>query len=100
VLDGLLFCSSGSYHAFGEPVTEDNLEDEGYSMGFASGWGSCSRTPRRRCSLRPCVRRSRSALQMGLELDVVQSRIDDLLTMLDIKALEEPTAGRRTNPAA
>ena len=39
ILDGLIFPDSGSFHAFGQPVTEDNLEDEQFSMGFRSRVG-------------------------------------------------------------
>jgi cobalt/nickel transport system ATP-binding protein len=90
VLDGLLFCSSGFYRAFGEPVTEDNLEDEGYSMGFRQRMGFVFQNSEAQV-FSPTVREEVAfgPLQMGLEMDIVQSRIDDLLTMLDIKALED-----------
>ena len=39
ILDGLLFPDGGSYRAFGQPVTEDDLEDEQFSMGFRSRVG-------------------------------------------------------------
>ena len=39
VLDGLVFPSRGRYLAFGEPVTEETLEDEQMSMGFRSRVG-------------------------------------------------------------
>ena len=39
VLDGLAFPEPGSFHAFDEPVTEDNLEDEQFNLGFRSRVG-------------------------------------------------------------
>ena len=39
VLDGLVFPSSGTFLAFGEPVTEDSMEDEQFSRGFRSRVG-------------------------------------------------------------
>jgi len=39
VLDGLIFPDKGSFHAFGQAVTEDNLEDEQFNMGFRSRVG-------------------------------------------------------------
>ena len=39
VLDGLVFPASGTFHAFGEQVTEDTLEDEQFSRGFRSRVG-------------------------------------------------------------
>ena len=38
VLNGLVF-PSGTFHAFGQLVTEDNLEDEQFSTGFRSRVG-------------------------------------------------------------
>ena len=39
VLDGLMFPDAGTFTAFGESVTEENLEDEQFSMGFRSRVG-------------------------------------------------------------
>src|SRR6478672_903200 len=36
VLDGLIFPAAGTYHAFGQEVTEDHLEDEQFATGFRS----------------------------------------------------------------
>src|SRR5437773_4013956 len=36
ILDGLVFPKSGTFRAFGQPVTEDHLEDEQFSRGFRS----------------------------------------------------------------
>src|SRR4029077_12377896 len=39
ILDGLMFPDTGTFAAFGEEVTEDNLEDEQFAMGFRSRVG-------------------------------------------------------------
>ena len=39
VLDGLVFPDAGTFHAFGEQVTEDTMEDEQFSRGFRSRVG-------------------------------------------------------------
>src|SRR5690242_16887142 len=39
VLDGLLFADRGAFHAFGQPVHEDALEDEQFSRAFRSRVG-------------------------------------------------------------
>lgn len=90
ILDGLLFAGSGSYTAFGEPVTEDNLEDEGYSMGFRQRVGFVFQNSEAQV-FSPSVREEIAfgPLQMGMEMDAVQARIGDLLEMLDIKELED-----------
>jgi cobalt/nickel transport system ATP-binding protein len=38
-LDGLVFCSAGSIHAFGKPLTEDSLEDPAFRREFRSRVG-------------------------------------------------------------
>ena len=39
VLDGLVFPDRGTIRAFGEAVTEDHLEDEGFARGFCGRVG-------------------------------------------------------------
>ncbi len=57
VLDGLAFPESGTFHAFEELVTEDNLEDEQFNLGFRSRVGfvfqnSDAQVFRQRCGMR------------------------------------------------
>jgi len=90
VLNGLLFADAGTYSAFGEPVTEDNLEDEGYSMGFRQRMGFVFQNSEAQV-FSPTVREEIAfgPLQLGLGDDVVRQRIEDLLTMLDITQLAD-----------
>jgi cobalt/nickel transport system ATP-binding protein len=90
VLDGLLFAESGTYTAFGEPVTEDRLEDEQFNTGFRSRVGFIfqnsdaqvfSSSVREELAFGP--------LNMGLAADEVEQRVEDTLAMLDIHALAD-----------
>ena len=90
ILDGLLFPDSGTYEAFGEPVTEDNLEDEQFSMGFRSRVGFIFQNSDAQV-FSPTVREEIAfgALQLGWGKDKVEERIGDVLAMLDIADLAE-----------
>ncbi|HTD50747.1 MAG TPA: ABC transporter ATP-binding protein [Acidimicrobiia bacterium] len=90
VLDGLLFTQSGIYTAFGEPVTEDRLEDEQFNAGFRSRVGFMfqnsdaqvfSATVREEIAFGPA--------NLGLPADVIDRRVDDTLEMLDISAIAD-----------
>ena len=90
ILDGLLFPDSGTFEAFGEPVTEDNLEDEQFSMGFRSRVGFIFQNSDAQV-FSPTVREEIAfgALQLGWGPKKVEKRIGDVLTMLDIADLAE-----------
>ncbi|WP_446665548.1 energy-coupling factor ABC transporter ATP-binding protein [Flexivirga sp. B27] len=90
VLDGLVFPTSGTLHAFGEQVTEDNLEDEGFAAGFRSRVGFVfqnsdaqvfSATVREEVAF--------GCLQLGMGQDETLGRVDDVLAMLDIRDLAD-----------
>ena len=90
VLDGLLFPQSGSYHAFGAPVTEETLEDEQMSMGFRSRIGFVFQNSDSQV-FSPSVREEVAfgPLQLGMSIDEAADRVHDVLTMLDIADLGE-----------
>ncbi len=90
VLDGLLFPQSGSYHAFGAPVTEETLEDEQMSMGFRSRIGFVFQNSDSQV-FSPSVREEVAfgPLQLGMSIDEAAARVHDVLTMLDIADLGE-----------
>jgi len=90
LIDGLLFADHGMYKAFGEEVTEDNLEDEQFSMGFRQRIGFVFQNSEAQV-FSPTVREEIAfgPLQMGLEPEAVEARIDDLLTMLGIEDLSD-----------
>jgi cobalt/nickel transport system ATP-binding protein len=90
VLDGLLFADSGTYHAFGESVTEDSLEDEQFSRGFRARVGFIFQNSDAQV-FSPTVREEIAfgPLNMGLGADRVAARVDDTLSVLEIEHLAD-----------
>jgi cobalt/nickel transport system ATP-binding protein len=90
VLDGLLFADSGTYHAFGELVAEDSLEDEQFSRGFRARVGFIFQNSDAQV-FSPTVREEIAfgPLNMGLGADRVAARVDDTLGMLEIEHLAD-----------
>jgi cobalt/nickel transport system ATP-binding protein len=90
ILDGLTFPASGSYEAFGEQVTEDNLEDEQFSMGFRSRIGFIFQNSDAQV-FSPSVREEIAfgPLQLGQTREQVAVRVDDVLAMLGIEDLAD-----------
>jgi cobalt/nickel transport system ATP-binding protein len=90
LLDGLIFPTKGTFEAFGHPVTEDNLEDEQFSAGFRSRVGFVFQNSDTQV-FSPTVRDEVAfgCLQLGLSSIDAQSRVDDVLTMLDITDLAD-----------
>ena len=85
ILDGLVFPDSGSYTAFGVPVTEDALEDEQMNMGFRSRVGFVFQNSDAQV-FSPTVREELAfgPLQLGLDREEASSRVDDVLRLLGI----------------
>lgn len=90
VLDGLVFPAQGSYTAFGEPVTEDSLEDEQMNMAFRSRIGFVFQNSDAQV-FSPTVREELAfgPLQLGLSRAETAARVDDVLGLLDIADLAE-----------
>jgi cobalt/nickel transport system ATP-binding protein len=90
ILDGLLFPDAGTFHAFGSEVTERSLEDEQLSRGFRSRVGFVFQNSDAQV-FSPTVRDEIAfgPLNMGLERDEVERRIDDTLAMLSIEGLAD-----------
>ena len=90
VLDGLVHPTSGTFHAFGEVVTEDNLEDEQFSMGFRSRVGFVFQNSDSQV-FSPSVREEVAfgCLQLGMTREETVSRVDDVMKMLDIVDLAD-----------
>jgi cobalt/nickel transport system ATP-binding protein len=90
VLDGLVFPTSGTFHAFGEPVTEDALEDEQFSAGFRSRVGFVFQNSDAQV-FSPTVREEIAfgCLQLGMTREQTQTRVDDVLGMLGITDLAD-----------
>ena len=90
ILDGLVFPDSGTYTAFGQPVTEDTLEDEQMNMGFRSRIGFVFQNSDAQV-FSPTVREELAfgPLQLGLDRSETAARVGDVLRMLDIEALAD-----------
>ncbi len=90
ILDGLIFPDAGTVEAFGEPLTEDNLEDEQFSMGFRSRMGFIFQNSDAQV-FSPTVREEIAfgPLQMGWGPEKVEQRIGDVMRMLGIDGLAE-----------
>ena len=90
ILDGLIFPDSGTFEAFGQPVIEDNLEDEQFSMGFRSRVGFIFQNSDAQV-FSPTVREEVAfgPLQLGWGKEKVEERIGDVLGMLDITDLAD-----------
>jgi cobalt/nickel transport system ATP-binding protein len=90
VLDGLVFPSSGTFWAFGEPVTEDSMEDEQFSRGFRSRVGFVFQNSDAQV-FSPTVREEVAfgCLQLGMSQDETLARVEDVLAMLDITGLAD-----------
>ena len=90
VLDGLVHPTSGTFHAFGELVTEDNLEDEQFSMGFRSRVGFVFQNSDAQV-FSPTVREEVAfgCLQMGMGKEQSLDRVHDVLSMLGIPELAD-----------
>ena len=90
VLDGLVFPDEGSFHAFGSDVTELDLEDEGFAEGFRSRVGFVFQSSDAQV-FSPTVREELAfgPLNLGLDRDEAQARVDDVLALLEIAELAD-----------
>jgi cobalt/nickel transport system ATP-binding protein len=90
ILDGLLFPTSGTVLAFGEPVTEDTMEDEQFSTGFRSRVGFVFQNSDAQV-FSPTVREEVAfgCLQLGMTPEETLTRAADVLAMLDITELAD-----------
>jgi cobalt/nickel transport system ATP-binding protein len=88
VLDGLVFPQSGTYEAFGQPVTEDTLEDEQMSTGFRSRVGFVFQNSDSQV-FSPTVAEEIAfgPLQLGLDRAEISRRTADVLSMLELTGL-------------
>ena len=90
LLDGLLFADTGSLTAFGATVTEDALEDEQFNRGFRSRVGFVFQNSDAQV-FSPTVRDEVAfgPLNLGLDHDDVDRRVNDTLAMLEITELAD-----------
>jgi cobalt/nickel transport system ATP-binding protein len=90
VLDGLLFPDAGTLEAFGQPVTEDHLEDDQFAQAFRSRVGFVFQSSDSQV-FSPTVREELAfgPLQMRLPSEVVEQRVDDTLALLELDTLAD-----------
>jgi cobalt/nickel transport system ATP-binding protein len=90
VLDGLVHPTSGTFHAFGQPVTEETMEDEQFSMAFRSRVGFVFQNSDAQV-FSPTVREEIAfgCLQLGMSREDTLARVEDVLAMLDIADLAD-----------
>jgi cobalt/nickel transport system ATP-binding protein len=90
VLDGLIFPTGGTVHAFGEQVTEDTMEDEQFSTGFRSRVGFVFQNSDAQV-FSPTVREEVAfgCLQLGMTREQTLARVDDVMAMLDLTDLAD-----------
>jgi cobalt/nickel transport system ATP-binding protein len=90
ILDGLIFPTTGTVTAYGEPVTEDSLEDEQMNAGFRSRIGFVFQNSDAQV-FSPTVREELSfgPLQLGLDRDEIGRRIADVMELLQITELAD-----------
>ncbi|MCU1457040.1 MAG: transporter ATP-binding protein [Actinomycetia bacterium] len=88
ILDGLVFPDSGTLRAFGQPVTEDHLEDEQFSAAFRGRVGFVFQNSDAQV-FSPTVREEIAfgPLQMGLDRDAVEDRIGDIAALTELRDL-------------
>jgi cobalt/nickel transport system ATP-binding protein len=90
ILDGLIFPTAGTVTAYGEPVTEDSLEDEQMNAGFRSRIGFVFQNSDAQV-FSPTVRDELSfgPLQLGMAREEITARIEDVLALLEISDLAD-----------
>jgi len=92
VLAGLVFPASGTLTAFGQPLTEQALEDAGLSAAFRARVGFCFQNPDVQV-FSPTVRDEVAfgPLQLGLTAEETATRTTDVLRLLGIEDLVDRT---------
>lgn len=90
ILDGLIFPTSGTVTAYGEPVTEDSMEDEQMNAGFRSRIGFVFQNSDAQV-FSPTVRDELSfgPLQLGMGRAEIAARVEDVLELLEIAELAD-----------
>jgi len=90
ILDGLSFPESGSLRAFGQPITEDGLEDQQLNTAFRGRVGFVFQNSDAQV-FSPTVREELAfgPLQLGLDRAAAAARVEDTLQMLDIAELAD-----------
>ncbi len=90
IFDGLCFPTVGTYRAFGQPVTEEALDDEQFNRGFRARVGFVFQNSDAQV-FSPTVRDEVAfgPLNLDLDDDEVQGRVADTLELLELDGLAD-----------
>ncbi len=90
ILDGLVHPDDGTVEAFGEAITEESLEDEDTNRRFRSRVGFVFQNSDSQV-FSPTVREEVAfgCLQLGMDEGETRTRVEDVLTLLDITDLAD-----------
>lgn len=90
IMDGLYFATSGTVKAFGMPLTERLLANDGYAFAFRRRVGLVFQDSDTQLFL-PTVRDEVAfgPLQLGLAADEVEARVEETLSLLEISRLAD-----------
>jgi cobalt/nickel transport system ATP-binding protein len=90
LLDGLYFPTSGSVHAFGQSLSEEALRDDSFNFEFRRRVGFVFQDSEAQLFM-PTVWEevAFAPLQLGVDQDEVQRRVDQALHALQIEKLKE-----------
>lgn len=90
ILNGLIYPQSGTIKAFGQPLTEDNLNDEGFSQGFRQRVGFIfQNSDAQLFSATVWDEIAFGPLQMNLPAGEVKARVESIIEMLGLTSLKE-----------
>lgn len=88
ILDGLMFPSTGTFEAFGVPITEKALDDEQLNRAFRSRVGFVfQNSDAQAFSASVFEEVAFGCLQLGLDADATRARVRETLAMLAIEHL-------------
>jgi cobalt/nickel transport system ATP-binding protein len=90
ILDGLLFPVAGSVRVFGQPLTEQTLQDDGFNFGFRSRVAFVFQESDAQLFM-PTVWEEVAfgPLQLGEDESQIRQRVDEVLDSLEIEALRD-----------
>lgn len=90
ILNGLLYVNKGEYKAFGQSVTEETLNDEQFSKSFRQRIGFIfQNSDAQLFSTNVWEEIAFGPLQMQLDLNEVKHRVNQLIQMLGLEALQD-----------
>ena len=90
ILNGLIYPQTGTIKAFGQPLTEDNLSDEGFSQEFRRRVGFIfQNSDAQLFSATVWDEIAFGPLQMNLPAEEVKKRVESIIEMLGLGPLKE-----------